>query len=341
MPPMKDEITVGKMKATDLSYLLLPLGFSAAFGAIMYFSGVLLDSPTSVLLLALTPVVGAAGLRWREWRAWLALIMAAMSYEALAGLIDSVADAGKVLSLLNIDRYLWGFNFTGWFQSTLSSAALTDIMALLYQVLMPVVIVASLFIWRRNSHVFGRFVTAVLLTTYAALVTFLLFPTDPPWLSGAATNLLRTSGLGSNPTVLAPLAVLFEPNRFAAFPSRHTAYMVICAYFLLKVDGRIGRVTVLLTVGVLLSTLYLGQHYLVDLLAGSAYAILPCLFSERVQFFGNREEGEMVLNPGVGSAPGYGGGARTSIGGDELRVTLSREVPLSCMTVRRGQEWKA
>ena len=129
----------------------------------------------------------------------------------------------------------------------------------------------------------------MLLTSYAALVTFLFVPTAPPWITGAATNLVEASGFGSIPDSLAPLAVLFEPNEFAAFPSLHAAYMVICSYFLLKVGRRVGGAAVLLTGGILLSTLYLGQHYLIDLLAGTAYAMVPCLISERLQLFGGQE----------------------------------------------------
>jgi membrane-associated phospholipid phosphatase len=274
-----------KVRFAEQAYLVLPLGFSAVFAAVLFFSGDLLSSPTSIMLLLLTPIVGVAARRWRRWRAWLTLVMIAMSYEALAGVIDAVADTNKLLSLFDFDKYLWGFNLTGWFQTTFSSASMTNLMALLYQLLMPVVFVTSFFIWHRNRHTFGKFVTALLLTSYAALVTFLLLPTLPPWLGGAASNLVRASGLGSIPSFLAPLAVLFEPNEFAAFPSLHAAYMVICTYFLLKLDRRIGGAAVLLTAGILLSTLYLGQHYLVDLIAGVVYAIVPCVISERLQIF--------------------------------------------------------
>lgn len=276
---------VDKDRWSERAHLVLPLTFSAGFASIMAASGDLLRSPTAIVFLLLTPLVGAASLQWKKWKAWLTLIMVAFSYEALAGVIDSVADSSNVLSLFDFDKYLWGFNLTGWVQSTLSSVSMTDFMALLYQMLMPVVVITSVIVWRMNGKNFGKYVTAMLLTTYAALVTFLFFPTAPPWLGGAASNLVSASGLSSVPTFLAPLDALFEPNEFAAFPSLHAAFMVICTYFLLKVDRRIGTGAVMLTAGVLLSTLYLGQHYLIDLLAGGAYALVPCLISERFQFF--------------------------------------------------------
>ena len=286
---MREDWPAVRARLVRQSYLAFPLGFSLVFGIALLLSGDLLSSPDSVIFLLLTPVVGAAGHRWRRWRAWLTLVMIAMSYEALAGVIDSVADANRVLSLFDFDKHLWGFNLTGWVQSTLSSASMTNFMAILYQLLMPTVFITSFFIWYRSRHAFGRFVTAMLLTSYAALLTFLILPTAPPWISGAASNLVRASGLASVPSLFAPIAVFFEPNEFAAFPSLHAAYMVICTYFLLKVDRRVGEAAVLLTGGILFSTLYLGQHYLVDLIAGTGYAIVPCLISERLQIFGSQE----------------------------------------------------
>jgi len=290
-----------RARLAEQVYLVLPIGFSAVFGTFLLLSGDLLSSPTSIMFLLLTPVVGAAARRLRRWRAWLTLVMIAMSYEALAGVIDAVADSNKLLSLFDLDKYLWGFNLTGWVQSSFSSGSMTNLMVTLYQLLMPVVFITSFFIWYRNSHTFGKFVTAMLLTSYAALITFLLLPTVPPWLGGAASNLVRASGLGSIPAFLAPIAVLFQPNQFAAFPSLHAAYMIICSYFLLKIDRRIGSAAMVLTAGILLSTLYLGQHYLVDLMAGAAYAIVPCLISERLQVFGTHDTSTGAagrINPG-------------------------------------------
>ena len=293
-----------KAALVERSFLALPMGFSVGFGLILFLSGELTKSPVSVVFLLLTPFVGALGLRWKRWRGWLTLVMTALSYEALADVIDSVADSSRLLSFFDFDRYLWGFNLTGWVQSSLSSASMTDAMAALYQLLMPVVVVTSLIVWRRSAQNFGKYVTAMLLTSYAALVTFLLVPTAPPWLTGAANNLVKASGLASIPNFLSPLAALVEPDEFAAFPSLHAAYMVICSYFLLKVDRRIGAAAVLLTGGVLLSTLYLGQHYLVDLLAGVGYAIVPCLISERLQFFGGKKDAPAGSAPALGGSPG-------------------------------------
>jgi membrane-associated phospholipid phosphatase len=252
-------------------------------GLYLAYSETLLYSIPTLLLLIGVPIVGVAGIYRRGIRGWLVLVMVVLSYEALAGPIDSLADSGRVLSLFDVDRFLWGFNLTGWIQSSLSSASVTDATFVLYEMLVPFVAVTSVLLWMYRRTDFRKYATAMLLASYAALVTFLLVPTAPPWFSGVADNLIRSSGLGGTTAYLGPLAVIFQPNYFASFPSMHAAYAVICSYFLLKTDQKPGAMSIAMTGGILFSTLYLGQHYLVDLLAGVFYALVPCVISEKWQ----------------------------------------------------------
>ena len=267
------------------SYFLIPMGFSAIQLSYCLYSGVSLNSAPTVCFLLGVPLVGLAGFYRRGTRTWIALFTIVLSYEAIAGPIDSLADSGRILSLFDFDKYLWGFNLTGWIQSTILSKSVTEVTYLLYEALIPFIAVTSVVVWLSGRGMFGRYVTATLLASYAALLTFLLFPTAPPWYSGAALNLVQNSGIGTTTSYLGPLASLFQPDYYASFPSMHAAYSVICSYFLLKTRRGTGAVSLVLTGGILFSTLYLGQHYLIDLAAGALYALVPCLLSERWQIF--------------------------------------------------------
>jgi membrane-associated phospholipid phosphatase len=247
------------------------------------YSGVSLDSLSTIFFLMGVPLVGLAGSYKRATRTWAALFMIVLSYEAIAGPIDSLADSGRILSLFDFDKYLWGFNLTGWVQSATVSTSMTDVTYLLYEALIPLIAVTSVLIWKLGREAFRKYVTAMLLTSYAALATFLLAPTAPPWYTGAALNLVQNSGLGTATSYLGPFAVFFQPNYYASFPSMHAAYSVICTYFLLKTSRKTGAASVFITGGILFSTLYLGQHYLIDLAAGAAYALVPCILSEKWQ----------------------------------------------------------
>ena len=261
------------------------MGFSAVQLGYCLYSRVPLDSIPTVCFLLGIPLVGLPGFYRRGTRAWVALFMIVLSYEAMAGPVDSLVNSGRILSLFGFDTSLWGFNLTGWIQSTIQSRSMTEVTYILYEALIPFVTIASVMVWRSGRGMFGRYVTAMLLTSYAALLTFLLAPTAPPWYSGAALNLVQNSGIGTTTAYLGPLAVLFQPDYYASFPSMHAAYSVICSYFLLKTRRGTAAVSLVLTGGILFSTLYLGQHYLIDLAAGAVYALIPCLISERWQIF--------------------------------------------------------
>ncbi len=238
-------------------------------------------SPTTVFFLVATAVLGFTGL-WVPWtRPWLALVMVGLSFQVMSGPIDMIGDSGGALSLFDLDRYVWGFNLTGWAQNAFSSVLVTEATSLVYASLIPFVLGTSLAIWRFRRGDFGRFATAMVLTSYGALVTFVLMPTAPPWFSGVAADLFRASGLSAISGIFTPLSALVAPDYFAAFPSLHAAYTITCCYFLSKVGYRLGLIGSLVAAATLFSTLYLGQHYAIDLVGGAVYSLVPCWLSER------------------------------------------------------------
>src|SRR4029077_3837047 len=70
------------------------------------------------------------------------------------------------------------------------------------------------------------------------------------------------------------------PSHLPAF----TQPTSLSCYFAIKLRPRYGLISIpiTITIGVLFSTVYLGQHYLVDLAAGAAVAILAILASTRI-----------------------------------------------------------
>ena len=81
---------------------------------------------------------------------------------------------------------------------------------------------------------------------------------------------------------LARIGSLIESDKLAAFPSLHAAYVVLFSYFTVKLKRIYGLVSIPITVGVLFSTIYLGQHYITDLVAGVAVAAASVLVVTRL-----------------------------------------------------------
>jgi membrane-associated phospholipid phosphatase len=263
----------------------LPLAYLLFLGIFYVLYGELLQFLPLVFFFITIPVVALISPSRGLLKYWTPLLMILLSYEALAGTIGSLAASDAVSSLYAVDRAIWGFNLTGWVQSTFSSSALTVVATLLYEVHMPLVAFTAAMVWFLRKEIFGRYVTAMALTSYAALATFVLFPTAPPWYVGAAANLLQGAGSSVLSNVFSGLTAMIESDQFASFPSLHGAYAIIFCYFMLKLDKRLALLAVPITAGILFSTLYLGQHYVIDLLGGAVYALVPCLVSERFQIF--------------------------------------------------------
>ncbi len=151
---------------------------------------------------------------------------------------------------------------------------------------------AALLLWW-HRRLFWHYVLATLVLFSLALVAFFALPTSPPWLvtevvpSGHFTEMLRVTE-----AVLRQLDLPFrlfsddakpvtrlgqvrlEPNPIAAMPSIHfaaTALLVGPAFR----AGRVMASLVIVYTGLMgLALVYLGEHYLLDLLAGGILAAI-------------------------------------------------------------------
>jgi membrane-associated phospholipid phosphatase len=74
---------------------------------------------------------------------------------------------------------------------------------------------------------------------------------------------------------------LIESDKFAAFPSLHSAYATTFAYFAIKLKTPLAFLSVPLALGILVSAMYLGQHYLLDLVSGAVISFAYCHIAGR------------------------------------------------------------
>jgi membrane-associated phospholipid phosphatase len=120
----------------------------------------------------------------------------------------------------------------------------------------------------------------VALTLAIGLAIYFLVPTAPPWLAANAGDLpdvARISAL-ANSEVWADAyergAYVAGANDVGAMPSLHTALSAVVAMTLWRVSRVLGVIGWLYVCAMGFSLMYLGEHYLVDVLAGVAIAAL-------------------------------------------------------------------
>ena len=264
-----------KFNLPSLELLFAIVVYATVNMAVYLRFGKLPELSLGVVVLLTLPVVGFVTRSKEFTRSSLLFITVILTYEALQGLTGALVNSGTVVSLAGLDRALVGFDFTSAFQAAFASSAITLVSTFFYGLHVLLIIIAVVLFWFKNKTVYRGYAYSMILTSYLALLTFVIIPSAPPWFVGTARNLL-TAGDKMLPSFLQSVqAVLLsgESDIFAAFPSLHAAYVTLFSVFMFKLDRRCGFASLPIVFGVYFSIIYLGQHFLVDLLAGITYAM--------------------------------------------------------------------
>jgi membrane-associated phospholipid phosphatase len=140
--------------------------------------------------------------------------------------------------------------------------------------------------WLSSREYYWRFVASLLLLCFLAFVTYLFFPSTPPWLQfphevhKISDETVGKLGLDY---FISPLYRHFDPNLYAAFPSLHAAFPFLAAIYAWPRHRRLALLLIAWTACVWFSIVYLGEHYVVDALAGVVYALVAVAVVERVR----------------------------------------------------------
>jgi len=256
-----------------------------------------IDLTPPVLLVATALLVLLAFRRRLPLREWLPFVAIALAYELIRGYQATLNAMVHVAGMIDAERSLLGGNLaTAMLQSAFHPAHGPDLVAaaatVMYVLHVPLPIAVGAFLWFRSRANFPDYVAAILVLSTAAFITYLLLPVAPPWWAAAHgylpgpggqplitylqpaafASIIDSAGLDGH-TVFAVAFGDISPDQIASFPSIHAAYPFLAYLFARRVLGR-GRWAVLAyAVAAWFSIIYLGDHYLVDVIGGIAYAI--------------------------------------------------------------------
>jgi PAP2 superfamily protein len=214
------------------------------------------------------------GFAW-PWALWLGAVVA---LDDLRG-IQAVGFTPHGSDVIGFEARLFGGVPTLELQHHLAGNGLTwyDVaISLVYLMHSPAPLICGAVLWSRRRDLFLPFVLTLILTGAAGLVTYLVFPEAPPWLASQQHLLDPVRRITSEVIDhVGPLSSVYagaDPLPNAAMPSLHVAYPVIVAWWTITAFGRgalwIAAYPAVLTVGVV----YLGEHWVVDVVVGIAYA---------------------------------------------------------------------
>lgn len=205
----------------------------------------------------------------KDWVPFIALFLA---YEAMRGIANNITGIVHVTELISAESCIFGMIPTLMLQQFYRNPLLDWTGGFFYALHFIVPVMFGFILWNRSPENYRKYVFALLLCSYSALITFLVYPSAPPWFGVNAERILfHLDGVVGVP-FYATIYAFFEPNPFAALPSLHAAYPWLISLFTTKIK-RIKALPVLIfSFGVWFSAVYLGEHYIIDLVAGVAYA---------------------------------------------------------------------
>jgi membrane-associated phospholipid phosphatase len=82
-----------------------------------------------------------------------------------------------------------------------------------------------------------------------------------------------------------------SPNLYAAFPSMHSALPFLISLFAIKIWKAKALPILIFPLGVWFSAVYLGEHYVVDVLGGILYAVIAFVAVEKILPILSRKSG--------------------------------------------------
>lgn len=251
--------------------------------------GIVVD-PISVLvsvgLLLVVAHIGKPLYRWRQLVIDLACYSVMwLSYNETYGIAGRLGQPRQVESVRNIDRFLFlGTDPNVWvqqhFYDPLHVRWYDVVASCVYFTHFIVPATVMVLLWVNNRQQWVRWMRRFATVLAIACITFVLMPTVPPWLAGeggyhALPTLARPVSRGWQHIGLGIFSHAWDAgkdfsNPLAAMPSLHASFALFTvAFFLPAIKWRWLKVAVFaFPVAMAMSLVYLGEHYVADIIAG-------------------------------------------------------------------------
>ena len=274
----------GKWRFDYRSSRILGIAFPSIYASVLLVFCLVRNVFPGPEFVVLCFLIYAAYNRWtrRFVKDWVPLVILFISYEAMYGIVDNISGIVHVAEPINADLQMFGAIPTLVLQQFYRSPILDYTGAFFYSLHFIIPTAFAFVLWKFYPKSYWKYTIALAFCTYSALITFLIYPVAPPWFGVKATRILFQLDHNLGAPVYRTIFDYIQPNPFAAFPSLHATYPWLISLCAFKI-GKIKALPVfLLPLGVWFSAVYLGEHYVVDLMGGVIYASLAFLLAEKL-----------------------------------------------------------
>jgi len=179
---------------------------------------------------------------------------------------------------LRADIWLFGVEPTIWAQQ-FYRPWLTEVLSFCYASYLPLTILLPLILYIKKRDVEARqTLLGIMLCFYWGYILYIAFPTIPPrlWIADLYTKDFEGGVLLAAQRAMVSIS---ESSSRAAFPSLHIAITLLTLTYSFRFLRKLFWFLLPLGIGLIIATVYLRHHYVVDLLAGMPLAILAFRYS--------------------------------------------------------------
>jgi membrane-associated phospholipid phosphatase len=219
---------------------------------------------------------------------WAAYVVGFILFALVRTRADDLGAPVRAGYTVHADEWLFGGVLPQhWLQEKLyspgSALAVFGVVIIFSYYLVPHIVALGL--WRRGLDGFKRYALAVMITVYAGVAISALAPTAPPWLASRYTDAPHVSRLEALVLHWNPESLGSGPapgvNPVAAMPSLHFAVTALIVVALWRRRYlRFVALGYLAAMGFVL--VFMGEHYVVDLIAGALVAACAWAVASRI-----------------------------------------------------------
>lgn len=261
----------------------LPIAYLVVISILLVWHGSFF-SPDQFFAAALliTLIMGKSKQFIMDWSVPVTLVL---SYEYLRGLVPNLSLKAHVFPMINFDKTIFGnlpTNTLQYFLFSNGSIRWYDYLAtFLYMSHFIVPMLICFIFWLKNKKDFRNYSLALLLVSYLAFATYIVFPAMPPWMAAQQNFIPEVAKIMDKvfanfpqPINLPSVYQFVGANLVAAVPSLHGAYPLLAFLFIAQKNKVKSLFVLPYVLGVWLSIVYLGEHYVFDIVIGGLYAVL-------------------------------------------------------------------
>jgi membrane-associated phospholipid phosphatase len=204
---------------------------------------------------------------------WFLLAYLPFCYKSVPYLVEALRLHLADLTLANWDRMMWKTDPVFWL-SSFQNGMVVETLQVVYTMFLPGVLALGIVLWLRQSRQefrYGAFGIAV--TFVISYLGYLALPARGPRFMPYAAQHPSLHGLWTF-TFLQRLLNTLEGTQYDCFPSGHVAVVLVGCYVARKISPVVFYVFLAFSTLITFSTVYLRYHYVIDVIAGAALAIL-------------------------------------------------------------------